>query len=233
MKKMMTLLLVLSTLLTTSALAQRPGYHIRYPRRPVPVHRAPVSHYPSHHSYSPGASYYGLRVGLALSNVSSDDAYLDGSGMASGVSMGLVAGFQMVRDAPLYFETGLSYTEKGGRGNYGGSKFTYDLNYLEMPLTLKYDFRADGDFGIQPFVGGYLACGVGGKVKDFGNRHAVSSFDDDFFHRFDGGLRIGCGLEFSHLYAEVAYDLGLSNICHDTFNTSRNGCLLLSCGLNF
>ena len=33
--------------------------------------------------------------------------------------------------------------------------------------------------------------------------------------------------------SKVAYDLGLSNICHDTFNSSRNGCLLLSCGVNF
>ena len=208
------------------------------PRRSYPQRRPVVSEYrygetPRSYRHSLTNSYYGLRVGLALSSVNSDDSYLDGSGLSSGVSMGFVAGFQMVPASPLYFETGLNYTEKGGRGHFGGSKFTYDLNYLEVPLLLKYDYRTDRDFSVQPFIGGYLACGVGGKVKDFGQHQALSSFDDDFFKRFDGGLRMGCGVEFAHLYAELAYDLGLSNICHDTFNSSRNGCLLLSCGVNF
>lgn len=227
----------MSILLTVPALAQ-PGYRINYPqRRNTPPPPSNVRSYDRgiYHNrpYGMGNTYYGLRVGLALSTVNSDDAYLDGSGMASGITMGLVTGFQLAPSTPIFFETGLSYTEKGGRGNYAGSKFTYDLNYLELPLLLKYDYWASRDMRIQPFIGGYLACGVGGKVKDFGHRQAVSSFNEDFFRRFDGGLRIGCGVEFTHLYGELAYDLGLSNICHDTFSTSRNGCLLLSCGVNF
>lgn len=232
MKK--TIIIILSLMLILPAVAQRPRYHVPYPQR-RPSTYVYTNHRPSYGDYHhwTGHNYFGLRVGMALSNVSSDDAYLDGRGMTSGVSMGIVTGLQVARDAPVYFETGLSYTEKGGRGHYNGGKFTYGLNYIEVPLTLKYDYQTGGDVGIQPFIGGYMACGVGGKVKDFGMRQAVSSFDDDFFRRFDGGLRIGCGLEFSHLYAEVAYDFGLSNICHDTFNTSHNNSLLLSCGVNF
>ena len=233
MKKM--ILLLMSFVLAVPMMAQS-RYRIQYPQRRYPAPRAYNA--PAPRAYAPnrywsGSTYYGLRVGLALSSVSSDDPYLDGSGLATGVNLGVVAGFQVSPSSPIFFETGLTYTEKGGRGNYRGGMFTYDLNYLEVPLTLKFDYRLERDLGIQPFIGGYLAGGVGGKVKDFGNRHAVSSFDDDFFNRFDGGLRIGCGLEFSILYAEVAYDLGLSNICHDTFSTSRNGCLMLNCGLNF
>ena len=223
----------MSLMLAVPMLAQY-GPRTNYPSRrpmPTPSRLSATSPRPYHHSLT--NSYYGLRVGLAMSSVSSDDSYLDGSGLSSGVTMGFVAGFQMVPASPLFFETGLSYTEKGGRGHYGGSKFTYDLNYLEVPLLLKYDYRTYRDFSVQPFIGGYLALGVGGQVKDFGQHHAISSFDDDFFKRFDGGLRMGCGVEFSHLYAELAYDLGLSNICQDTFNSSRNGCLTLSCGVNF
>lgn len=229
-----TIIILLSLVLAVPMMAQS-RYHIRYPSRPTA---------PSHAYNRPyerntwrtgvhGDTYYGLRVGLALSSVSSDDAYLDGSGLSTGVNIGVVAGFQLAPSAPIYFETGLSYTEKGGRGHYNGNKFTYDLDYLEVPLLLKYDYWTSPDLSVQPFIGGYLACGVGGKVKDFGHRQAVSSFDDEFFKRFDGGLRIGCGLQFSHLYAEVAYDIGLSNICHDSFNSSRNGCLQLNCGVNF
>jgi len=226
---------MLSIMLGLPTMAQRRGYHVNYPPRRTATHvyNNPSNSWRSDRSFYNGRNYYGLRVGLALSTVSSDDACLDGSGLASGFNMGVVAGFQMVPHTPLYFETGLNYTEKGGHGHYNGSKFTYDLNYLEVPLLLKYSYPTSRHSSIQPFIGGYMALGVGGKVKDFGMHRAVSSFDDDFFKRFDGGLRIGCGLEYSHLYAEVAYDLGLSNICHDTFNTSRNGCLLFNCGLNF
>ncbi len=226
--------ILLGIALTVPMLAQHVTRRYYPPRRPASTyHYTQPRSYGRYYSGLSGDTYYGLRVGLALSNVSSDDPYLDGSSVSSGVSMGVVAGFQLSPSAPLYFETGLSYTEKGGRGNYNGAKFTYDLNYLEVPLLLKYDYQSTPDMSVQPFIGGYLSGGVGGQVKDFGHRQAVSSFDDDFFKRFDGGLRLGCGLQFSHLYAEVAYDIGLSNICHDTFSTSRNGSLILSCGVNF
>lgn len=42
---------------------------------------------------------------------------------------------------------------------------TYDLNYLQIPIVAKYVIDIDGDFSVQPFFGGYLACGVGGKIR--------------------------------------------------------------------
>ena len=126
-----------------------------------------------------------------------------------------------------------AYTEKGGNGYVDGKKFTYDLNYLEMPILAKYKYYFDDDLSIQPFAGGYLACGVGGKMKNYAEREAFSSFSDDAFQRFDGGLRLGCGVGFDLFYLELAYDIGLSNICHDDFDTSHNGSLALNFGVNF
>ena len=139
----------------------------------------------------------------------------------------------MVHSSPLYFETGLYYTEKGGKGTHENKKFTYNLNYLEVPLLMKYAIPFEQRGSIQPFVGGYLACGVGGQIKDYGNRQAFSSFDNDAFKRFDGGLRIGCGVQYDIVYAEAAYEFGLANICNDSFDTSRNRCLYLNVGVNF
>ena len=136
-------------------------------------------------------------------------------------------GLPLSQSVPLYAEIGLQYTEKGGRKRLSSSKkMTYDLNYIELPIVVKYIYPIDRNFTLQPFFGGYLALGVGGKIKNFEQREAFSSFSDDAFQRFDGGLRLGCG---------VGYDLfyGLSNICHDTFDTSHNGCLSLNFGVNF
>lgn len=177
--------------------------------------------------------YYGLRLGLAVSTVNSDDDYLDGGSAQAGLNLGAIIGFQLSPAAPVFLESGLLYTEKGGKGKYNGSKFTYDLNYLEVPILIKYRYDIDGDLSVQPFGGGYVAYGVGGKVKNFGDRGTNSSFSEDYFKRFDGGLKIGCGVEYQMIYAEVAYDFGLYNICHSDFESSHNGCFYINCGVNF
>jgi hypothetical protein len=209
----------------------RRGYH-----RPAPSrHSHPMrSHYGSHSDFMLGENtYFGLRFGLSASSVHSDDQYLNGSGVQSGYNIGGVVGFQLSYFAPVFFETGLSYIEKGGKGSFGGNKFTYDLNYLEVPLVLKYRYVVAPTTAIEPFLGGYLACGVGGQIRDFGDRAAYGSFSDNNFNRFDGGIRIGCGAAFSMLYAELGYDLGLSNISKDYFDASHNGCFFVNIGLNF
>ena len=183
--------------------------------------------------HNPVNSYVGFRVGGAFSTVSSDDKYLDGGTMRTGLNVGVVAGLQVAPHAPIYFETGLSFIEKGGKGNFEGRKFTYNLDYLEVPLLLKYDCKVDRDISIQPFLGGYVAAGVGGKIKDFGHRQAYSSYDDDAFNRFDGGIKLGCGVQFNYLYAEVGYDFGLSNISRDYFDDAHTGSLFATIGVNF
>ena len=212
---------LMSLALTVPALAQygRPHYY----NRPAPA---------SIHRYTPQA-YYGLRIGVGFATVNSDDRYLDGGSAKTGLDVGAVVGVQLGYRSPVYFETGLSYIEKGGNGHYDGDKFSYSLNYLEMPLVLKYKLDFDPQFSLQPFVGGYVAAGVGGKIKDFGHRQAYSSFDDEGFKRFDGGIRIGCGLQYEFLYAELGYDFGLANIIKDDFATARNQNLFMAIGVNF
>jgi len=70
-------------------------------------------------------------------------------------------------------------------------------------------------------------------VKDSYERQAYSSFDDDGFQRFDGGLRLGCGFQYDHLYLELGYDLGLANISQDSFNSAHTGSFFANLGVNF
>ena len=221
---------MMSLLLTLPMMAQygRP--------RPRPLPRA----YYSHSRYTttsyrsmPIDIYYGLRIGGALSTVNSDDRYLDGGSFRGGLNLGAVVGFQLAYNAPVYFETGLYYIEKGGEGKYDGSKFTYSLNYLEVPLVLKYMHNFDTRTSLQPFAGVYGALGVSGQMKNFDQRKTYSAFDDDGFRRLDTGLRLGCGLQYDFLYAEIGYDLGLANISRDFFDNSHTGSFFANIGVNF
>lgn len=184
-----------------------------------------------------GDMYYGLRIGPSFSKVNSDDAELDGGNWQTGLNLSVIMGIPLTSEMPLYIETGLSYTEKGGKNKVTSleskKKMTYDLNYLEIPIVLKYIYDIDGHFTVQPYFGGYLACGISGKIKNYGKREAFNSFSDDAFQRFDGGLRFGIGAGYEMFYADLAFDLGLSNICHDMFDTSHNRSLTLNFGVNF
>lgn len=177
--------------------------------------------------------YCGLRLGAAFSTVGSDDKALDGGDSQAGLTFGVIFGMQLSNDTPVILESGLLYAEKGGKNTYDGKKMTYDLNYLEMPIVLKYAIGINEHFSVQPLLGGYFAYGISGKVKNFGDRESSKSFSKHYFKRFDGGLRLGCGVAYDLLYADITYDLGLANISHDEFDAARNHCWSINIGVNF
>ena len=219
---------LLCMMLALPAMAQ-PGY--RYGRGPQPRVQTVSRHgneYIAWHRY-----YVGLRVGLNASHVNSDSPALNGSSMKSGLNIGIAAGTQLSYRTPLFLETGLYYSQKGGKSDSGTGKFTYDLNYLEVPLLIKYKHFVGNQTSIQPYAGGYLAVGTDGSIKNYGSRTAFSSFEDGYFKRFDGGLKIGCGVGFNMLYLDASYDIGLANIGQDSFDNTHNGCFTLNVGVNF
>lgn len=216
--------------MAATAIAQpgRPYYGRGYQQPRVQTVGRHGNKYIAWHRY-----YFGIRVGLNASHVSSESPLLDGSGIKSGLNLGFAAGTQLSYRAPLFLESGLYYTQKGGKSGSGADKFTYDLNYLEVPLLIKYKHFIGNQTTIQPYAGGYLALGTDGNIKNYQSRTAFSAFDDGYFNRFDGGLKIGCGVGFNMLYVDASYDIGLSNIGQDDFDDTHNGCFTINIGVNF
>lgn len=219
MKRLATIAVL--ALLTITSTAQQYTYELRQDRQ------APGY-------FQEYSTYYGLRIGLGISHVSSDEAVLDAGGSKSGIAFGGVMGFQLAPSAPVYLEAGLMYVEKGGKGTTSDNhKYTYGMHYIELPLVLKYKIETLIDLDVLPFFGGYFAYGVGGKMRDYTERTSTNSFADDRFKRFDAGLRLGCGVGYKVMYAELAYEWGLYNVCHSDFDKSHTGCLYLTAGVNF
>lgn len=177
--------------------------------------------------------YGGIKFGFVGSHVRSEAQRLDSDGATTGVNFGLATGFNI---APMAaFETGLYYTEKGGfnRNGDNGGKLTYDLNYLEIPLVLKY-YIPSGDRAVfQPFVGAYLGLGVGGQIKDYDAKLSYGSFSNGYFRRGDSGLTLGCGVSWTFLYASLGYEWGLANIASDSFAEAHNRALVFCVGFAF
>ena len=183
--------------------------------------------------------YLGLRLGGAFTNVTSGYDKLKASSLAGGLYGGFVYGINVTPMTPLYIEFGLSYVEKGGKGKENGNKYAYNLNYIEIPLVLKYIYSPNNIFTIQPFFGAYMACGISGRITDYNGKDSYSSYispndGEPGFRRFDAGLKFGCGFGYNILYAELGYELGLANIARSELkNSAHDRALTLTVGVNF
>ena len=186
--------------------------------------------------------YYGARFGLSLGTLSGDTNYgqSDLSGMKAGFTLAGIIGLRLSQTAPVFLESGLYYTQRGGKDG----KLTADLNCLEIPILVKYGIKATDDIAILPFIGPYFAFGVGGdleyedKVTDpVTNTTTIVKNKEGVYERFlnrkDMGFKLGCGMEYNMLYLEVAYQLGVTNIADDDDFSIHANQLSINFGVNF
>ena len=105
-------------------------------------------------------------------------------------------------------------------------------------------FPVGDDFALFGSVGPYIAVGLFGKAKakvdgniaDLGglgtNSASEDIFGDDGFKRFDFGLGLKAGVEFSKKYqVAISYDFGLVEVAKDLGMKNRN--LMISLGYMF
>jgi hypothetical protein len=171
--------------------------------------------------------YYGARMGLALGSLTGDsDPY---TGMKAGFTLAGVIGLRLSETAPVFLESGLYYTQRGGKDG----SYTADLNCLEIPVVVKYGIKATNDIALLPFFGPYFAYGAGGKMEYSGANGKEKTSTYDFLNRNDIGVKLGCGVEYNLLYAEVAYQFGLHNIADNDDNTIHANQVSINLGVNF
>ncbi len=176
--------------------------------------------------------YIGFRIGPSFTTINSDDKTFD-CGTKTGLNFGIAAGFGLSDKLPIFLETGLYYNEKGGKTEENHAPVKYRLNYLELPIAFKYQYVIDEDLSVQPFLGIYLATGISGKIKNYNTKESFSSYRKGYFNRFDSGMKVGCGIQYDMIYAELNFDLGLANIRDDEFDSAHNSALTINVGVNF
>lgn len=169
--------------------------------------------------------YTGIRFGynaaaLRAEGFSGSDL---SSSTQSGLNVGIVWGWYL-GNSPFIIEPGLYYSFKGGDlqgydGPQSHDRYSVKTNMhtLEIPLVFKYEVQCR-NLGacLQPFFGGFLSVGLGGKTKDSYYREKFDTYDH-CMDRTDAGLRMGCGLGMGHFFLEAAYDCGLVNLASDSY----------------
>ena len=168
--------------------------------------------------------YYGIRMGLNVSTITGDLVDADSK---AGMTLGGVIGLRVSDTTPIFVESGLYYSGRGAKD--------FNLNYLEIPVLIKYGIEATDDIAVLPYIGPYFSYGIGGKYKDPTGKH--SSYN--IVKHPDMGFKLGCGVEYNKLYAELGYQFGVMNIAQDdaTYNPSDESChtgnFFINVGVNF
>lgn len=144
-----------------------------------------------------------------------------------------------------YMDFAALLTLKGAKIDAGSlASFKMNPYYLEVPVHIGYKYAVNDDFALFGSAGPYIAVGLFGKAKakvdgdlvdlgEFGgNSMSEDIFGDDGLKRFDFGLGLKAGVEFSKKYqVAISYDFGLVEVAKDLGMKNRN--LMLSLGYMF
>ena len=155
---------------------------------------------------------------------------------------GVMAGMNV---SGAYMDFAALLTLKGAKVDGGSlASITFNPYYLEVPVRVGYKYAVNDDFSLFGSVGPYIAVGLFGKAKakvdgdyfDFdeigGNSASEDIFGDDGLKRFDLGLGLKAGVEFSKKYqVAISYDFGLVEVIKEVGMKNRN--LMISLGYMF
>lgn len=202
-------------------------------------------------------SIYGVRAGVNFSNVSlkiPDFLEIDGKNR-TGFNVGFSYEHLLMKENPLYLETGLYYSQKG----YKHSEVDYDetynykttLSYLELPLMVNYKFNVGKGFTLYPSAGLYVAVGLGGKEKEiyeeisedeiYQEIYKYNAFGEyGTFKRADLGYRVSASASWKQIVLSIGYEGSILNIAQnysdedmDISLKGRTSNVFISLGYNF
>lgn len=176
---------------------------------------------------------WGVAAGMNVSslNVTGLDSRI---GFHAGVKAEL--GLPQVAEG-AYMDFGALLTLKGAKVEAGSiANFKINPYYLEIPVHIGYKYAVNEDFTLFANAGPYVAIGLFGKAKFGGDladgAESADVFGDDGFKRFDLGLGLKAGLEFSKKYqVSIGYDFGFIKTDSELGCKNRN--LMISFGLMF
>ena len=182
--------------------------------------------------------YYGFRIGVNLSKFSGEEVQI--GGVKSGFNIGGVVGLHLSESSPVMLESGLYYSERGAKK--GKERVNYQN--IEIPLLVKYGIALNDQMSILPYLGPVFSRACWGKTKQSvdGTLDTVGTFDEKLaktggLNRANLGLKLGCGIEYTNIYAEAGYFIGLTDVCKagklNPEGTLHSNAFFINFGVNF
>ncbi len=159
--------------------------------------------------------------------------------------VGLLGGLSYVRNwgGAAGLEMDVLYSAKGAKVVDGSEEFTFKLDYLEIPVLLRYDFPSTSairpHLAVGPSFAFRTSCGGEGKSSGTSVSIDCDELQDSFdvkFKSFDLGATVGGGLDFAMgrntFTVGARYTLGLVNVADADDSDTKNGAIALFAGIS-
>lgn len=179
-------------------------------------------------STSTSAQYVGVRSGIGISNLITSNNTDATFGRLFSAEIGGTIDFEITDK--FWLQSGLSFAKKGG-ANLSGN---FNLYYLELPATVRFDFLEVGTEGTLYartglYSGFLMSANFNGVKQDIGNKTS------DDFKFFDLGLITGIGYGFNkNIDVGLVFKLGFLNIdAEQSVVSITNGAIMLSANYRF
>jgi hypothetical protein len=154
----------------------------------------------------PGVTGMGFKIGLGVAKINTDydelDEFLDSR---VGFSGGAYLTYSFNRQFAVQPE--ILYVMKGAEKDLFLFSAEWSIDYLEVPVLLKFDILPDGPAHPNLFVGPAMSVLMSSKLHALDYEVDVS----DGMKTTDFSLVFGGGLDYKHFTFDVRYTLGLAN----------------------
>jgi hypothetical protein len=154
-----------------------------------------------------GVTGKGLKLGFDIANISTEYTELnDFLDSRAGFSGGAFLTYAFNRQFAVQPE--ILYVTKGAAKDLFFFNAHLNLDYLEIPVLLKFDFMPDGKIHPNLFAGPALDVLLASKF------HIISETYDikDYTKGMDFSLVFGGGFDYKRVTFDIRYSLGLTNI---------------------
>lgn len=157
----------------------------------------------------------GVRAGLELSYIRVTGEYVYGTtNPRTGFRLGVSDQVLLWRGIPLYVETGVHFSSRGGRFN----GVSFRPMYMQIPLLATWRFRLGERVSIRPYAGVCYDVGIGGKAR------TSEGWDDlfgssGFIRRSDLTLRAGAEVSWRRICLSAGFDAGSLNLIRPEYQT--------------
>jgi hypothetical protein len=168
----------------------------------------------------------GVKGGLAISKATGEED--SAAGWLTAWSAGGFVSVPLAKS--VFFQPEVLYTRKGIRFDEGGTTAKFHLDYVEIPLLLRYSSSPSRGVGFDLFGGFAPAIRTRARLIMEGESADVS----DSLKSWDAGVVVGAGVHGARVSGEVRWTEGLVNVARDeSAGTTRNRTISFLAGFRF
>ncbi len=173
---------------------------------------------------------FGLRVGLVSSDTKADLVDLLDINLKAKTGFDIALLYNYETGSGVSIQPEVHYTQLGFKVDVGFIKPKGDINYIRIPVLIKYDVMSNNDnLSLSPFVAPYLGILASDDID------LLSLFTDDLpITSTDVGLDVGVNFKLSNgLFFDARYTLGFQNILDLPVGELKNSAIGVGIGYIF